>query len=152
MDENGIKPAADTERELLIRRFRVKFWILDVATIVISYVLAYLIRNNIGLGLDYSNNYLYLLLLMIPTFFILIRRSNFTHIQEKLSFRLIVFNFFQLCFFGLLIIFTFLFLFKMKDISRGFIFIFFVIYMITLSLLQIHRSQCYHNLRKKIQP
>ncbi|HEX3009590.1 MAG TPA: hypothetical protein VHO90_18445, partial [Bacteroidales bacterium] len=128
------------------------FWILDVATIVISYVLAYLIRNNIGLGLDYSNNYLYLLLLMVPTFFILIRRSNFTHVQEKLSFRLIVFNFFQLCFFGLLIIFTFLFLFKMKDISRGFIFIFFVIYMITLSLLQIHRSQCYQNLRKKIQP
>lgn len=138
----------EKEHELSILRFRVKFWILDIVTIVLSYILAYIIRNNVGTGLVYSNSYLYLLLLMIPTFFILIRRSNFTHVHEKLNYGFILFNFFQLCVFGLLIIFSFLFIFNMKDISRVFVFLFFVIYMITLSILQIYRSQSFRNLRK----
>jgi hypothetical protein len=37
----------------------------------------------------------------------------------------------------------------MKDISRAFIFIFFIIYMINLSLLQIYRSQSFRNLNSK---
>lgn len=139
---------SEKEQEVLIRKFRVKFWILDIVTIVLSYILAYLIRNNVGAGLVYSINYIFLLLLMIPTFFILIRRNSFTHIQEKMNFGFILFNFFQLCFFGLLIIFSFLFIFKMKDISRAFIFIFFIIYMISLSILQVYRSQSFRNLKK----
>ena len=139
---------SEKEQEILIRKFRVKFWILDIVTIVLSYVMAYLIRNNVGSGLVFSINYIILLLLMIPTFFILIRRNSFTHIYEKVNFGFILFNFFQLCFFGLLIIFSFLFIFKMKDISRAFIFIFFIIYMISLSILQVYRSQSFRNLKK----
>lgn len=149
MNETESIPDLNSDREIAIRKFRFKFWVLDVATIVFSYILAYLLRNNFGDGLVYSNNYIYLLILMIPTFFILIRKSNFTHVYEKFNFSFILFNFFQLCFFGLLIIFSFLFIFKMKDISRVFIFIFFIIYMINLSLLQIYRSQSFRKLSRK---
>jgi len=148
MGDSELLSSFNKVHESNVREYRVRFWILDILTIIISYFIAYIIRNNYSLGLVYSNNYLYLLLLMIPTFFILIRRSNFTHIPEKLSFGFILFNFFQLCVFGLLIIFFFLFIFKMNDISRGFIFIFFLIYMITLSLLQLYRSQKYRILLK----
>lgn len=152
MDDNQTISKSEKDNEILKRKIRFKFWILDIVTIVTSYLLAYVIRNNIGTGLDYSDNYLFLLLLMIPTFFILIRRSNFTHIREKVNFGFILINFFQLCFFGLLIIFSFLFIFKMKDISRAFILIFFIIYMVTLSLLQVYRSQSYRNQRKNSEP
>lgn len=145
----GTLGGLSSTQETLIRKFRVKFWILDVLSIIFSYFLAYLIRNNFGGGLAYSNNYVYLLLLTIPTFFVLIRRSNFTQIHEKMNFSFILFNFFQLCFFGLLIIFFFLFIFKMKDISRAFVFVFFIIYMFSISLLQIYRSQAYRNIMKK---
>jgi hypothetical protein len=138
----------NSKQESLIRKFRIKFWILDVFAIIISYVIAFFIRNNIGEGLNYSQDYLYLLLLMIPTFFVLIRRSHFTHVHEKLGFGIILFNFFQLCFFGLLIMLFFLFIFKLTDISRLFITLFFIIYLITISLLQVYRSQCYRYIKK----
>lgn len=148
MGESETLPNINKEQEILVRKFRMKFWILDIVIIVFSYALAYLIRNSFGSVLVYSHNYIYLLLFMIPTFFILIRRSNFTHIHEKMNFGFIFFNFFQLCIFGLLIIFFFLFIFKMKDISRIFVIIFFIIYMISLSFLQIYRSQNYRNIWK----
>lgn len=138
----------DKQYEDAKRNFRVKFWILDVVTITLSYVLAFWIRHNVG-GLAYSNNYLYLLLLMIPTFFILIRKSHFTHVYQKFGLKFIIYNFLQLCFLGLLIMIAFIFIFKMDDISRVFIFVFFVIYMINLSILQIYRSQSFRNLKKK---
>lgn len=139
---------SNRECEIAKRNFRIRFWILDVLTIVLSYALAYWIRNNFGSGLTYSENYLYMMLLMIPTFFILIRKSHFTHMHDKITFGVILVNFIQLCFFGLLIVFSFLFIFKMKDISRVFIFVFFVIYIINLSILQIYRSQSFRNLNK----
>ncbi|NJO67972.1 MAG: hypothetical protein HC830_00660 [Bacteroidetes bacterium] len=148
MDQTDSLPEINKEQEQLIRKFRIKFWILDIIIILLSYLVAYFIRNSFGTGLVYTPNYIYLLLLMIPTFFILIRRSNFTHIHEKMSFGFIFFNFFQLCIFGLLIIFFFLFIFKMKDISRVFVIIFFVIYMIALSFLQIYRSKSYRSIWK----
>ncbi len=138
----------DKQYEDAKRNFRVKFWVLDVVTITLSYVLAFWIRHNVG-GLTYSNNYLYLLLLMIPTFFILIRKSHFTHVYQKFGLKFIFYNFLQLCFLGLLIMIAFIFIFKMDDISRVFIFVFFVIYMINLSILQIYRSQSFRNLKKK---
>ena len=136
-------------QESIIMKFRIKFWILDVLAIVISYSIAFFIRNNIGEGIAFSRDYLYLLLLMIPTFFILIRRSHFTHVHEKVSFGVILFNFFQLCFFGLLIMLFFLFIFKLIDISRLFILLFFIIYLLTVSLLQTYRSQCYRYIKKR---
>lgn len=137
------------KQEKIIRKFRIKFWILDILAIIISYSIAFFIRNNIGEGMAFSLDYLYLLLLMIPTFFILIRRSHFTHVHEVVNFGVILFNFFQLCFFGLLIMLCFLFIFKLTDISRLFIALFFIIYLITISLLQMYRSQCYRYIKKK---
>jgi FlaA1/EpsC-like NDP-sugar epimerase len=136
------------EKEIQIKKFRIKFWIIDILAVIVSYAFAYLIRNSFGTGLLYTNNYIFLLLFMIPTFFILIRRSNFTHIHEKLNFGILLFNFFQLCIFGLLIIFFFLFIFKMKDISRVFVLTFFIIYMIVISILQVYRSRIYQNIWK----
>jgi magnesium-transporting ATPase (P-type) len=95
MDETKNISNPDKEYDITRRKLRFKFWILDIVTVIISYFLAYIIRNNIGTGLDYSNNYLFLLLLMIPTFFVLIRRSNFTHIREKVNFGFILINFFS---------------------------------------------------------
>lgn len=137
----------DKQYESAKRNFRVKFWILDVVTITLSYMLAFWIRHNVG-GLTYSNNYLYLLLLMIPTFFILIRKSHFTHVYQKVGVKFIIYNFLQLCFLGLLIMIAFIFIFKMDDISRVFIFVFFVVYIVNLSVLQIYRSQSFRNLKK----
>jgi hypothetical protein len=136
------------EHNLLVRRFRLKFWVLDIFTIVFSYILAYFIRSRIFGGLVYSNDYILLLLLTIPTFFILIRRNSFTHLVEKVSFGFIFFNFLQLCIFGLLLMFFFLFILKLKDISRMFVVIFFMVYIISLSILQIYRSQNFRNLFK----
>jgi hypothetical protein len=148
MNHNETNPNIDRHYESAKRKFRVKFWILDVVTIILSYVLAFWIRHNVG-GLTYSNNYLYLLLLMIPTFFILIRKSHFTHIYKKVGLRFFIYNFVQLCSLGLLIMISFIFIFKMDDISRVFIFVFFIIYIINLSILQIYRSQSFRNLKKK---
>jgi hypothetical protein len=133
---------------VLVRRFRLKFWLLDIFTIIFSYILAYFIRNNVYNGLMYSNDYIILLLFIIPTFFILIRRNNFTHLTKRVNFGFIFFNFLQLCIFGLLLIFFFLFILKLKDISRIFIVIFFIVYILNLSILQIYRSQSFRNLFK----
>ncbi len=148
MSQKETTSKIDRQREVAKRNFRVKFWILDIVTIALSYMLAFWIRHNVG-GLVYSNNYLYLLLLMIPTFLVLIRKSHFTHVYQKFGLKFIIYNFTQLCFLGLLIMIAFIFIFKMDDISRVFIFVFFVIYIINLSILQIYRSQSFRNLQKK---
>lgn len=148
MPDNELISNSRKDQDLRVRRFRLKFWLLDIFTIIFSYLLAYFIRNNIRGGLVYSNDYIILLLFTIPTFFILIRRNNFTHLVERVSFGFIFFNFLQLCIFGLLLMFFFLFILKLKDISRTFIVIFFIIYILNLSMLQIYRSQNFRNIFK----
>jgi hypothetical protein len=151
MDKNEIIPPIPEEKELQLRKYRVKFWVWDILTIIIAYFIAYAIKTSLFTKLVYSNEYVYLLLLIIPTFFILIRRSSFTHIHEEMSFKIILFNFSQLCLFGLLIIFFFLFIFKMKEISRIFVIVFFVTYFILISILQLYRSRSYRSIWKDIE-
>jgi exopolysaccharide biosynthesis polyprenyl glycosylphosphotransferase len=93
--------------------------IVDVVISVFSFTVAYLIRNIFFESyFRATEEYLIIGLLIIPTWFILLKTMNLTEMHRTKSYSRIFVSYGSVVAVGLAVIFLFMFLFKLNNISR----------------------------------
>ncbi len=114
------------------------FGVIDVILSVGVFALAYLIRNLFfEPPIQSTQQYLIIGLLIIPTWFILLKNSNLTEMHRTKRYSQILVSYLRVVVMGLGVIFLFVFLFKVNEISRIVILSFGIINFIILSTTRI---------------
>ncbi len=114
------------------------FGVIDVILSVGAFALAYLIRNLFfEPPLQSAQQYLIIGLLIIPTWFILLKNSNLTEMHRTKRYSQILASYLRVVVVGLGVVFLFIFLFKINEISRIVILSFGFINFVTLSIVRI---------------
>ena len=104
------------EREQQINNI---FGVFDVILSVFAFLLAYLIRNLIFVSeLSATNEYLIIGLLIIPTWFVLLKSVHLTEMHRTKTYSMILASYLKVIVIGVVAIFLFAFLFKLNNISR----------------------------------
>lgn len=112
--------------------------VVDVIISVISFLIAYLIRHFFfDSKLNSPNEYLVVGVLIIPTWFVLLKVFNLTEIHRTKSYSKILASYFAVIGIGLGVIFIFMFLFKLTSISRLVILFFGTINLMSLFSVRI---------------
>jgi exopolysaccharide biosynthesis polyprenyl glycosylphosphotransferase len=107
--------------------------IIDVLVTIVSYFMAYVIVNLIGRWyFTFTVDYVYMLLLIIPTWAILLRNSTFSSIPRTRSTLSIFFNLLNFNFIGFLLVFIYKHIFGLEIFSHYMIISFTVINMLSL--------------------
>ncbi len=114
------------------------FGVIDVVLSVGAFALAYLVRNLFfEPPIHSTEQYLIIGLLIIPTWFILLKNSNLTEMHRTKRYSQILASYLRVVVVGLGIVFLFIFLFKINEISRIVILSFGIINFVTLSIVRI---------------
>lgn len=107
--------------------------IVDVIISVLSFLAAYLIRHSFfDSGLSSPNEYLVIGVLIVPTWFTLLKLFNLNEIHRTKRYSKILVSYIAVIGIGLGVIFLFMFLFKLNSISRLVILFFGIINLMTL--------------------
>jgi exopolysaccharide biosynthesis polyprenyl glycosylphosphotransferase len=123
---------------LLANRIQTLFPLLDILVTIISYFTAYYLTNLIEKEyFVFTIDYVYMLLLIIPTWAILLRNSNLASIPRTRTPISILFNLLNFNFVGFLLIFLFKHLFKLEIFSHYMIISFSVINLLSLFVLRM---------------
>jgi len=123
------------EREQQINNI---FGVFDVILSVLAFALAYLIRDIFfEPPISAGNEYLIIGLLIIPTWFILIKSVHMAELHRTKTYSMITASYLRVVVIGLGIIFLSVFLFKLHNISRFVILFFGAINLVTLVLTRI---------------
>lgn len=123
------------EREQQINNI---FGFVDVIISVLSFIIAYQIRNVFFVPpLSAQNEYLVVGLLIIPTWFIILKSVHLTEIHRTKTYSKILVSYLKVIVFGLSAIFLFMFIFKLQNISRLVIIFFGVINFLSLFSIRI---------------
>lgn len=95
------------------------FIVIDIAAIVLSFIVAYFARKiYFPEHLEYSDEYRTLLLLIIPTWLILLRSVNLHDVPRTRSYAFVFLQLLKVVIFGSATIIFFIFILKMDMISR----------------------------------
>lgn len=114
------------------------FSILDLVITVISYFIAYFLTNLINKDyFEFTREYVIMLLLIIPTWAILLQTSNLTQIPRTRSYVSIFFNFLNFSAFGFALMFLYKHIFSLKPFSHYFIISFSLVNLISLYTFRI---------------
>ncbi|MBN1950884.1 MAG: sugar transferase [Bacteroidales bacterium] len=112
--------------------------IFDVLITIVSYFLAYFIVNLIERWyFIFTVDYIYMLVLIVPTWAILLRNSNLAQIPRTRSTISIFFNLLNFNFIGFILIFTYKHVFQLQVFSHYMIIAFSVINMISLFVFRM---------------
>lgn len=112
--------------------------VVDVIISVFSFFVAYLIRDLFfETGLNTPQQYLVIGLLIIPTWFILLKSLHLTEMHRTKTYSRILVSYLTVITIGLGVIFLFMFLFKLNHISRLQILFFGIINFMTLFSVRI---------------
>ncbi len=123
------------EREQQINNI---FGVFDVFLSVFSFFLAFLIRDLFfEPRLNAPNEYLVVGLLIIPTWFILLKSVHLTEMHRTKTYSKILASYVKVIVIGLSVIFLFVFLFKLINISRLVILFFGIINIVALFSVRI---------------
>lgn len=129
---NNIGKILDRKKTSLI------FPLLDIIVTVVSYFLAYFIANLIEkMYFTFTIEYVYMLLLIVPTWALLLNNSTLASIPRTRSVRSILFNLLNFNFIGALLIFLYKHLLHLEVFSHYMIISFTVINLISLFLLRM---------------
>lgn len=114
------------------------FPILDILVTIISYFAAYVIVNLIERWyFTFTIEYVYMLLLIVPTWAILLRNSNIASVPRTRTPLSILFSLLNFSFVGFLLIFLYKHIFQLEVFSHYMIIAFSVINLLTLFLLRM---------------
>jgi exopolysaccharide biosynthesis polyprenyl glycosylphosphotransferase len=114
------------------------FGLLDLIMIILSYYLAYYLRqHSTGISLWQNYDYLILLIIMIPIWAVILQISNAAKIPRTSKVLIVFFEFVQFTILSLLGMFLIIFIFKLMEISRGFVILFAVFHLVALFLVRI---------------
>lgn len=120
------------------RRTSLIFPLLDIIVTIMSYFLAYFIANLIEKKyFTFTIEYVYMLLLIVPTWALLLNNSKLASIPRTRSVRSILFNLLNFNFIGALLIFLYKHLLQMEVFSHYMIISFTVINLISLFILRM---------------
>jgi len=110
------------EKESLIKSIYI---FIDVLLTVLSLFVAFYLRENYSvLHFFERENYISLLFLVVPLWFLLLKLSDLNKFHRTKSYSAILIECIVVVGIGLLFTFLFIFLFKIDDISRVFVFLF----------------------------
>lgn len=126
------------------------FGIVDVIISVLSFIVAYQIRNEFFVPpLSAQNEYLIVGILIVPTWFILLKSVHLTEVHRTKTYSKILTSYLKVIVFGLSIIFLFMFLFKLINISRLVILFFGVINFFSLFVtrISVYRIMKYYRVK-----
>jgi exopolysaccharide biosynthesis polyprenyl glycosylphosphotransferase len=114
------------------------FSILDLVITVFSYFIAYFFTNLINKNyFEFTQEYVIMLLLIIPTWAVLLQTSNLTQIPRTRSYASIFLNFLNFSAFGFALMFLYKHIFHLKPFSHYFIISFSVFNLISLYIFRI---------------
>jgi exopolysaccharide biosynthesis polyprenyl glycosylphosphotransferase len=123
------------EREQQINNI---FGVIDVFISVISFTIAFFIRDIFfDSGISVPNEYLVVGVLIIPTWFVLIKSAHMAEMHRTKTYSMILASYLRVIVIGLGVIFLFVFLFKLHNISRFVILLFGAINLVTLFSVRI---------------
>ncbi|OQX72519.1 MAG: hypothetical protein B6D61_13590 [Bacteroidetes bacterium 4484_249] len=123
------------EREQQINNI---FGVLDVFLSVLSFFIAYLLRSIFfDTNVEATDEYLAIGILIIPTWFILLKSVHLTEMHRTKRYSMILVSYLKVIVVGLGVIFLFVFLFKMVNVSRFVIVLFGVISLMSMFTVRI---------------
>ena len=123
------------EREQQINNI---FGVLDVFLSVLSFFIAYLLRSIFfDINAEATDEYLVIGVLIIPTWFILLKSVHLTEMHRTKRYSMILASYLKVIVVGLGVIFLFVFLFKMINVSRFVIVLFGVINLVSMFTVRI---------------
>jgi exopolysaccharide biosynthesis polyprenyl glycosylphosphotransferase len=123
------------EREQQIKNI---FGVFDVILSLLSFTVAFLIRDYFfEPPITERNEYLIIGLLIIPTWFILIKSVNLAEMHRTKTYSMILASYLRVIVLGLGVIFLSVFLFKLVNISRLMVLFFGIINLVTLFSVRI---------------
>lgn len=126
------------QKFLIVNRIQTLFPILDILVTIISFFAAYYLTNLFEKDyFVFTIDYIYMLLLIIPTWAILLRNSNLASIPRTRTPLSIFFNLLNFNFVGFVLIFVFKHLFKLEIFSHYMIISFSIINMLSLFILRM---------------
>ena len=126
------------------------FGVLDVFISLLCFLGAYLIRDIFfETNANASDEYLIIGLLIIPTWFILLKNVHLAEIHRTKTYSVILASYLKIVVIGLGVIFLFIFLFKLQNISRLVILLFGVLNFVTLFSVRIAVYQIIKHYRVK---
>lgn len=135
------------EREQQINNI---FGVFDVIISLICFLAAYFIRDIFfETNVNASYEYLIIGLLIIPTWFLLTKNMHLAEMHRTKTYSMILASYLKLVVIGLGIIFLFVFLFKLHNISRLVILSFGVLNLVTLFIVRIAVYQIIKHFRVK---
>lgn len=109
------------------------FALLDIVITIFSYFLAYFLTNLINTNyFNFTWDYLFMLLLLIPTWFILLYTSNLTQIPRARSHLSIFISFMNFSVIGFALLFLYKHIFRLQDFSHYIIISFTIINCVAL--------------------
>lgn len=112
--------------------------VLDILVTIVSYFIAYYIANAIETEyFEFTIEYVYMLLLIIPTWALLLRNSNLARVPRTRSILSIFVNIINLSFVGFLLIFLYKHIFGLHVFSHYMIISFTVVNVTVLFLLRM---------------
>lgn len=107
--------------------------IIDAAVTLLSFLLAYFIRNfYFTENLEYSSEYIIVVLLIVPTWFLLLRAVNLLGISRTRSYSQIFIRVFKVVLIGFAVIIFIIFILRLNLISRVVILLFAIINLVLL--------------------
>ena len=114
------------------------FGLFDVLITIISFLIAYFIRDHFfANSVTYTHQYIILGILILPTWLLLLKTTNLAVIPRTSRYLTIFFNFARFSLVGFLIILLYTVVFRLDEVSLGLILIFAVINMVMLYSLRI---------------
>jgi exopolysaccharide biosynthesis polyprenyl glycosylphosphotransferase len=114
------------------------FAILDIYITIFSYFLAYFLTNLVNKDyFSFSSEYVIMLLLIIPTWGILLHTHNLTQIPRTRSFVSMFFNLLNFSFVGFVLMFLYKHLFSLTNFSHFVIFSFSIVNLVSLYLFRM---------------
>jgi len=140
------------------KEFNSLFALLDIVVTIFSYFLAYLLTDIMNTDyFSFDRDYVTMLLLIIPTWAILLHTSNLTSIPRTRSHLSIFINFVKFSFIGFVLLFLYKHIFGLKNFSHYIIISFSLINLFSLYLLRMITYRVFkyfrsngHNIRNVI--
>ena len=123
------------ERETIFNNL---FSFIDILLSILAFILAYYIRKYFfSGGLLFSQEYILLITIMIPTWFVILKITNQSKLLRTRLYSILLYDYIKVVSIGLSILFIFIFALKLDDVSRIVVFLFGIIDIVVLYLSKL---------------
>ncbi len=128
------------------------FGVIDVILSILAFFLAFALNRLFFKNSAFSNEYFILILLMIPTWYYMLKSTNLTALLRTKRYSTIFLEYVKVVVFGFAFMLLFMFVFNLESISRGVVLLFvpinlnvlFIFRITTFRIFKYYRSKGYN--------